>query len=414
MAIESPISIGLISRLPNSEINTAAFPILMSLALFIESPVIDLLSTSTTLAKRRQNYEQLTRFALYLIALVTFVHALVAFTPLFDIVVFNLIGAPKPVGEALRTAFAIMVPWSGFIGWRRYLQGILIRHGRTRLVGFGTLVRVSAMFLGGFLLFRVTELPGIVIAACALILSVASESIFVTWASRQVIRQHFTQDTGPNDDPLTMEKLMRFHLPLTATTLVMFLGNPMVNAALSRSPQPELSLAGWQVAATLMWMMRTIVYALPEVVITLQGSEQANRQLFRFCLGTGLICTSVMIFFAVTHLDQLFFVDVLETQPTIAAVAHVAFLAACPLPLIGALQSYVRGMLTSKHLTVSRLYAIQVSLVTLIVMLVIGVVLKWPGVVTAVVGMTVSQTLELLVLGFAWQRGRRRLAAAVA
>ena len=55
MAIESPIAIIILSRLPGSEVATAAFLIMMGLALWIESPVIDMLSTSTTLARNHDD-----------------------------------------------------------------------------------------------------------------------------------------------------------------------------------------------------------------------------------------------------------------------------------------------------------------------------------------------------------------------
>ncbi len=94
MSVEGPLSVALISRLPGAEVSTAAFQIMMGLALWLESPIIDLLSTSTTLAKSRQNYVQLSRFVWWLIATVTIAHALVAFTPLYWIVTRQIMGVP--------------------------------------------------------------------------------------------------------------------------------------------------------------------------------------------------------------------------------------------------------------------------------------------------------------------------------
>ena len=62
MAVESPIALSVISRMPNAEICRAAFQPLMALAYLIESPVIDLLTTATTLGKDRKHYVQLSRF----------------------------------------------------------------------------------------------------------------------------------------------------------------------------------------------------------------------------------------------------------------------------------------------------------------------------------------------------------------
>ncbi len=75
MGLEGPICEGVINRLRQPEINAAAWPILMAIAIWIESPVIDLLSTSTTLAKDHQRYELISRFVWYLMAWVTVAHA---------------------------------------------------------------------------------------------------------------------------------------------------------------------------------------------------------------------------------------------------------------------------------------------------------------------------------------------------
>ena len=58
--------------------------------------------------------------------------------------------------------------------------------------------------------------------------------------------------------------------------MVTMLGIPVVSAALSRSPNSVVQLAGYQVAFTLVWLMRTTIYALPEVVIPLDAHGLAR------------------------------------------------------------------------------------------------------------------------------------------
>jgi hypothetical protein len=407
MAIEAPISISVISRLSNAEVNTAAFLIMMSLAIWIESPVIDLLSTSTTLAKSRHSYTVLSRFVWWLIAAVTLVHGAIAFTPLYVLVTETTLGVPHEVAEAARPGMMVLLLWSAFIGWRRYLQGILIRFGRTRLVGLGTAVRVSTMAVSSLTLFLATSLPSITIAAVALMLSVAAEALFAHWASRDVISDNLVgKDEGAGGGELDMARLAKFHLPLTATTMVMLMGGPVVSAALSRTPDAVLSLAGWQVGATLLFLMRTVVFALPEAVITLYRDAATARTLSRFCAGVGAAASGVVLLLAATQADTAFFLRVLQAEPDVAQVAHIAFLAGCLTPFVGALQSYVRGMLTAHHLTASRLLAVLASMAVLIAGLWAGLQLSIPGVVVAGLALTVALLAELGILTWFWRRGR--------
>lgn len=401
MAIEAPIAVAILARRPEAELNTASFLLMMSLALWIESPVIDLLSTSTTLAKDGASVKALRRFMLQTAALVTAVHFVIVFTPLYDIVTRNLLHIPQDVADRARVGLYLLLFWSACIGWRRYLQGILIRFGQTRSVGHGTIVRLVSLTTSGILLHLFTEISGIAIVGFALGLSVFSEAAYIHFAARPVLRQIHE---SPSDSQLDTRRLIRFHWPLTATTMLVLIANLFVSQSLALSPESKTAMAAWQVSATLVWLMRTVTYALPEAVIALYRDEESRLTLKRFCWNVGIVTTICLVVIGLTRVDVWFFARVLKAEPQLLDSAHIAFLLCALLPLIGALQSYVRGMLTAYHLTRSRLWAIAVGLTSLLGVLQVGVWARWPGVVTAAVALSFSLLAELCVLVLAWNR----------
>src|SRR5512134_1247840 len=88
MAVELPAISAVIARLANPEIHLAAFGgVVFPLALIIESPIIMLLAASTALSKDWASYMRMRRFMMVSGAVLTALHVLVAFTPLYDIVV---------------------------------------------------------------------------------------------------------------------------------------------------------------------------------------------------------------------------------------------------------------------------------------------------------------------------------------
>ncbi len=411
MGLEGPICESVINRLERPEINAAAWPVLMAIAIWIESPVIDLLSTSTTLAKDRQRYELISRFVWYLLLWVTVAHALVVLTPLYDVVTLSLLGVKPAVAKAAHLGLIILIPWSGLIGWRRYLQGILIRNGRTRAIGLGTTARVSALLLVAIILFYSTTLPSVVIASIAIIISVATEAAFIHWLSRDVIASHFGMRNVASDEPLTMKKLVGFHVPLSITTMVNLLVLPLVNAGLARTPEPVLALAGCGIAGAVLFLHRAITFCLPEVVITLYSGDESRRQLRNFSIGVGAISSGLIVFLGLTRLDRFLFEGLIQAKPHIAEVAHWCYLFSAAVPLVDASQNYVRGILTAHHLTVSRLIAVLAAIIVLITGVVVGTVLRWNGPVLAGVSVTGALLAELLVLSLAWARARGGVAA---
>lgn len=407
MAIESPVCIGVISRMPEAKVHTAAFLIMFALAMWVESPVIDLLSTSTTLARNRQSYGVLRRFCLWVMLWVTVVHTLLFATPAYGWLTSTVLGLERDVAEAAQIGLLVMIPWSALIGWRRFLQGILIRNGQTRLVGFGTAVRVLTVSVVAIALYLTTSMHSVALCAVALLASVGAEALFIHVVSRETVRRQFSADR-PDDPipPLTMRALLKFHIPLSLTTMAALLGGPIIGAALARTPDSVLGLASWQVAVTLLWLTRTIVFALPEVVITLYKDAASAAVLRRFCLTVGFGTMSVLVLLAVTGLDRVFFARVLDASPETVAMAHIGFFAGVLTPLIGAAQSYLRGLLTAHHDTASRLWATATSIAVLVGALAAGVAMRAPGVLTAAVSLTLALLAELGILAARWRRIR--------
>jgi len=142
MSLEGPVLQAVIARLGDIQTQLAAFGIVVSLEIAIESPVIMLLATSTALATSGRNYRVLRSFVIWLNALVTIVAVVVASTPLFDLIVRRIMGIPAPIADAAQPGLVIMIGWSAAIGFRRFVQGVLIRHGQTRWVGYGTVSRL--------------------------------------------------------------------------------------------------------------------------------------------------------------------------------------------------------------------------------------------------------------------------------
>ncbi len=169
MGLELPLVTAVMARLANPEVHLAAYGgIVFPLSLLIEAPVIMILVASTALCKDWPAYKLVRNFIFSLGALLTLVHMLVAFTPVYGIIVHDVLGAPDIIVEPARLGLQCMTPWTLSIAVRRFLQGVIIRAGRTRLIGLGTAVR---LFISSIVLFAglAAEIyPGIVVATVAM------------------------------------------------------------------------------------------------------------------------------------------------------------------------------------------------------------------------------------------------------
>src|SRR6056297_4145976 len=132
MSIEQPGINAVIARLADAKLNLAAYGITLSIALIIESPIIQMLSAATALSDGIYNYRKLLHFMHLMATVLTAVHVILAFTPLYTLLLERVLEIPSEVVAPARSSFMIMVPWAGTIGYRRLFQGLLIRNGKTR------------------------------------------------------------------------------------------------------------------------------------------------------------------------------------------------------------------------------------------------------------------------------------------
>ncbi len=406
MSADQPALSAIIARLPQPEINLAAWGgIVFPLALIIESPIVMLLSASTALSKDTASFRLIYRFMMIASAALTLLHAAVAFTPLYYVVVRDILGTPVEIREPARIGLQIMLPWTWSIAYRRFHQGVLIRFGQSRVVGAGTMVRLAANLAVLFGGLAIGTIPGIVVAGLAVAAGVVSEALFIGLRVRPVLRIDLPL-AEPVEPALTYAAFFAFYIPLVLTSLLSFLAQPIGSAALSRMPSALISLAVWPVLNGLIFLLRSVGLALNEVVVALLGEPGARESLWRFTLHIVVGMTVVMILVMVTPLNRLWFETVSALPPDLALYARKALWLALPLPALAALQSWYQGSLLHARRTRGISESVVVYLATSAVILVLGVAAaRATGVYIGVLALMLSLIAQTAWLGW---RARER------
>lgn len=406
MSFEGPIANSVIARLGEPGRMLAAFGIVTSLSLAIESPVVPLLSTSTTLARSRGNFIKLRRFTLALLSLTTLLHALISWTALFDVVIVRWMGTPESIVPAVRLGMRIMIFWSAAIAWRRFIQGILIRHGETGFVGKGTLVRLLTMACVAIGTALLTDLPGIAVGALALASGVIVEAAYAHMVARPIIQEKFIA-APPSENSTTdfsYRDLVKFHTPLAASVFLFLFARPIVSAALARSPNPENALAAWPIVSNLLFIARAPAVALPEVIIALAEERDSRAQLQSFSLRVGVASSLLLALISFTPLSTFYFQKLIGINAELASIAATGGKVAFILPLITAAIMLYRGFMTASNHTFPITVSMVANLTLLMLSLIVGVLTNIPGVVVGAIAMTLSFLVEFIALYFAHQR----------
>ena len=358
MAAEGPFLAAIIARLPSPEFNLGAYGVAFALAILIEAPVIMLMSAATSLVKDRISYLKMRNFSRGLILGTTLLLLIVLVPGVYRWLTETLLQLPTEVADLTYGALWFFLPWPSAIGYRRFLQGVLIRAGKTRLVAMGTLIRLFAMTVAALLGYLLLDIPGAWIGGLALGTGVTVEAIAARFMAAETVRELLAEETdsGYTGHTVTYRAIATFYLPLALTSMIGLTIQPLLTFFMGRSVAPVESLAVYPVVHSLSFFFRSMGFAYQDAAIALIGEQFENyRELRRFCFTLGAVATAGLALVAFTPLFQLWFITLSGLTPELTSFALIPARIIVPLPFLSVLLSFQRAILVegrrTQHIT---------------------------------------------------------------
>ena len=371
MAIEGPVLAALIARRADPEVNLAAYGVAFAFAIIVEAPVIMMMSAATALAAAPVAFRRLRRFAHLLNALITVSMLLILLPPVYDLIFRRMIGLGPEVLRLTHRSLLILLPWPGAIGYRRFYQGIMIRHGFTRRVAYGTMLRVTAMLGTALALFLHGTLPGAWMGACALTAGVCAEAVASRWLARDARRELLRQPD--EDDAPGYRQILDFYAPLAMTAWLIMAVQPLVTFFMGQARFALESLAVLPVINSLGFIFRAPGLSYQEVAIALLGRGEAQRApVRRFAWTLALALAGGLCLIAYTPLAGLWFEKVSGLSRELSDFARLPLRVLAPIPALGVALSLLRAKLVVRRKTGPITWATATEVAGVMLLLVAG------------------------------------------
>jgi hypothetical protein len=366
MAMEGPFVAAIIARLPDPTYNLAAHGVAFALAVLFEAPVMMLMSAATSLVRDRTSFLRLRRFSRGLALGATVAVLFVLTPPVYDFLTLTLMRLPPGVAELTHGALWFLIPWPAAIGYRRFLQGVLIRAGKTRLVAYGTVLRICGMVAGALLGFLVLDVPGAWVGAISLVTGVVTEAVAARFMAAPTVRALLAGERdGPTPRDIPYGEIASFYFPLALTSLIGLAVQPMLTFFMGRSVSPIESLAVFPVVHALSFFFRAMGLAFQDVAIALMGEQFEHLPaLRRFGVGLGLAVSGGIALVAFTPLSDLYFMTISGLSPQLTAFALTPARIIVPMPALSVLLSTQRAILVEGRRTRFITVASAIEIVT--------------------------------------------------
>ncbi len=371
MAVEGPFIAAVIARLPDEKYNLAAYGVAFAFAVLTEAPVMMLMSAATALVKDGESFRRLRNFSRWLGAGTTLLVVLILVPPVYRWLTISVIEIPARVADLTYGALWFFLPWPAAIGYRRFLQGVLIRSDKTRLVALGTVVRLFAMAGTGVLGALFLHMPGAWVGTLALAVGVCAEALAARIMAAATIRELLgsAKDEPDGGEVLGYRDIAHFYYPLALTSLMGIAVQPMLTFFMGRAPQPVDSLAVFPVVQALSFVFRSLGLSFQDAGIALMGDRHEHfPELKEFAVGLGIATVTGIGLVAYTPLAHVWFGTISGLSRELEAVALVPARVILPLPALSMLLSLQRAILVKGHRTrpITVATATEVSTIALV------------------------------------------------
>ena len=407
MAVEGPFLAAVIARLPDAAPNLAAYGVAFAFAIIVESPVIMLMSASTALVNNRDSYLVFRRFTIALSALMTGVMLIIVMPPVFDTLA-SWLNLPVAVASLTHQALILMLPWPGAIGYRRLLQGLLIRHDMPRRVAYGTVVRLVTMCATAFFAWWWLSISGALVGALALSVAVVAEALAVRRMSRRAIRALMDR-RKTEGQRLTLSTVVKFYVPLALSSFMAMGVQPMVTFFMGQSRMALESLAVLPVLNGLTFLFRSLGLSFQDASIALLGDHMEQYRPLRNVACTLAIVTSVCLaVIAYSPLSFLWFYDVSGLSIGLTEFAIPPLQILVLLPALSVLLSFQRALLVNARTTkvITSATAIEVSGIAMVLWIAIHY-FNAIGVMAAVTAIVLGRICaNILLMPACWRATR--------
>ncbi len=396
IAIDLPLANLVVARMKEPEINLAAFgSLVFPLTLLIESPIFMLTAAATVLVRNQESYQRFARFSHSLCLLLCVVQLSVVVSPAYYFLCDTLLNADPRVAAAARPAMGFYTSVIWIVGYRRFLQGVLIREGFSKYIGLSTVYRLmassSSLFIGYY--FELTS--GVALASIAIFIGVVVELFHVRFYALHYAVPLLMPAKGQEDIP-GIGKILRYYIPLALTSMLTLLANPIATAAMFRMPLSLSSVSAWPVVSGFFFVFQSFGIAYREVVLACSEEPDAERVLRNSAAVLSLLVSCFIVIFFALGGNYLWFIKIAGLSSELGTFALAAAWCGILYPTLAVYRSWYYGGVLVSGQTKLVTYSIIVFLIVQITLLLLGV---WtqiiPGLPFVLVATTVATGAQL-------------------
>lgn len=398
-----------LARLPDPEVLIAAFAVAKSLMHIFQSPVTMIRQTVTALIDHRKNFRKTTLFIFIVAGTVVAIMGIVAFTGLSRWFFREIMGLSGQTLQEAILMLQILVLFPGLVAIRDYFAGFSIKFRTTPMITLASVVRISYVLVFIANLEKLSVIPSAYLAGLMFVGAVLFETITMVVGSWFLTRRiqagldKYDQQNQTRSEPrlLTYRNIISFFSPLIATTLIQTTIMPIINSALARTADPEVSISVFAVAWGLGMVALSPIMAFHQVPLNFINEKKpaSKRTVMLFAWLLSGFTILIMLVLSFTDLGYFVLHNWIGASQEISILSLDVLKLMTVLPILMIAREYYWGLLFKRRTTAPIRMGKAISLVTMVIVIAIMTWIDPPNpAINGAVAMIVCELAECVFL----------------
>jgi Na+-driven multidrug efflux pump len=282
----APALNGLMTRSVEPEAAIGGYAIAMGVMGLVALPQMRIQQLTLVFLDDQGSLGRLRRFVALFALLSGLVAAVVAFTPVHDLLLDSVFATTGALRTESAAALVALAPFPVLAIVRTHLYGVALRIGRPRLIWLGTGAGAVAVIVVAAVVLLLDPSAGASIAAIAVTAGAAVETVVLVAGTTGPLQR----DLEPSDgSPPTYTALLRFFGPLLFAAFLPSVTQPVINAILTRAPEPEAGVAAVSLTFGINQIFLIALWGVQPTLLALMGRGESPAAARRFANIVGLI-----------------------------------------------------------------------------------------------------------------------------
>ena len=281
----TPIVAAFMARSFNPEEAVAGYALALSLAFFLTLPRLRIQALTLVFVEDNQSWRAVAIFTLICAGVVVAITTIVAFTPLSSIIFLDLFRIDKSLANEAMAALKVLTLWGLFSVIRGHLYGVALRFERASLLWLGAATGLATATLVSLFLYNFfpefNSRIGAIAVTSAVTLECAVASIGLLVRRKPDLKIARVRPT--------QNRIMRFFIPLLFAALLPSLTFPLINFAMARSINPELSITAFTLAFGVFSIMSIPSNGIQPTSLALFGLKESPQFIRVFAITVGIL-----------------------------------------------------------------------------------------------------------------------------